>query len=321
MTRAEDIERLMAQYAALRAQEENARDERVADARQRDARIGALLDENARLFSQAAREILVNRNDAARVAEALKTRVSQNQAEIARRLSALSLPPDALEVTRRCKACKDTGYAGDDRRAFCACFEARLSRMRGDAGEIPDEHAFERFDPAVYPDEAQRDRSRAALSVCEAYANELPVGKTLNLVLMGESGLGKTFLLDAVTRRAQEKDVPAARKTAFEALEAMRAYHFGENGQDNEFSRMLTVPLLALDDLGTEPMLKNITVEYLFTLLNERMAARRHTAIATNLTMSDLAQRYGERVLSRLMDRTKGEFIRLTGQDLRFRRA
>jgi hypothetical protein len=30
-------------------------------------------------------------------------------------------------------------------------------------------------------------------------------------------------------------------------------------------------------------MLNNITVEYLFTLLSERIAARRHTVIATNL--------------------------------------
>ena len=34
--------------------------------------------------------------------------------------------------------------------------------------------------------------------------------------------------------------------------------------------------LLIIDDLGTEPMMRNITVEYLFTLLNERNAAKRH---------------------------------------------
>jgi DNA replication protein DnaC len=41
-----------------------------------------------------------------------------------------------------------------------------------------------------------------------------------------------------------------------------------------------------IDDLGTEAMLNNITVELLFTLLSERCAARRLTVIATNLMLA-----------------------------------
>ena len=37
-----------------------------------------------------------------------------------------------------------------------------------------------------------------------------------------------------------------------------------------DFTSLIDAPLLLIDDLGTEPMMRNITVEYLFTLLNER---------------------------------------------------
>ena len=64
-------------------------------------------------------------------------------------------------------------------------------------------------------------------------------------------------------------------------------------------------------------MMRNITIEYLFTLLNERIAARRHTVIATNLTPAQRKERYGERVASRLLDRSLWGAVQLRGKDLR----
>ena len=64
-------------------------------------------------------------------------------------------------------------------------------------------------------------------------------------------------------------------------------------------------------------MMRNVTVEYLFTLLNERMAARLHTVIATNLSPMQIKETYGERVASRLLDRSRCAAMMLTGKDLR----
>ena len=70
-------------------------------------------------------------------------------------------------------------------------------------------------------------------------------------------------------------------------------------------------------DLGTEPMMRNITVEYLFLLLNERMEAGLSTMVTTNLTPAQIQERYGERVCSRLFDRLSALTIKLEGKDLR----
>ena len=100
-------------------------------------------------------------------------------------------------------------------------------------------------------------------------------------------------------------------------FEAMRQQHMGSDERFDGFAALIDAPLLLIDDLGTEPMMRNITVEYLFTLLNERIASKRHTVVATNLTPVQLKERYGERVSSRLLDRTRCRAVQLKGKDLR----
>ena len=65
-------------------------------------------------------------------------------------------------------------------------------------------------------------------------------------------------------------------------------------------------------------MVPNVSEEALFSLLNERLNARRATVVATNLSVSALQDRYGERVMSRLTDRSAAQPILLTGENLRW---
>ena len=156
-----------------------------------------------------------------------------------------------------------------------------------------------------------------ARRICEDYANQFPESSFRNLLLTGAGGLGKTFLLNCNYARVMDRGLSAVRITAFRMFEAMRQQHVGNDDQFDGFTSLIDAPLLLIDDLGTEPMMRNITVEYLFTLLNERAAARRHTVVATNLTPVQLQERYGERVSSRLLDRSACGAILLKGKDLR----
>ena len=79
------------------------------------------------------------------------------------------------------------------------------------------------------------------------------------------------------------RGLSAVRVTAFKLFESMRRQHMGDS--ESEFASLTEAPLLLIDDLGTEPMMRNITVEYLFLLLNERAAAKRHTVIALAFTV------------------------------------
>ena len=75
--------------------------------------------------------------------------------------------------------------------------------------------------------------------------------------------------------------------------------------------------MLMVDDLGSEPLMQNITVEQLFHLINERQRRGLSTVISTNLTLKELRERYTERIASRLNDPKNCEIIILEGRDLR----
>ena len=79
----------------------------------------------------------------------------------------------------------------------------------------------------------------------------------------------------------------------------------------------MDIPVLMLDDLGSEPLMQNITVEQLFHLINERQRKGLSTVISTNLTLPELKERYTERIVSRLNDPGNCEVIILEGRDLR----
>lgn len=320
MTRSEHIRALLEEYARQRAADDADLAARIEAAERRDPEIARLRADSVSLALNTMRSILSLPTQEARAeaAEQMKRRGLSNNAEIRRRLKALGLPEDELELRYRCPRCRDTGYVGDAPSKFCECFETRLRARRHEDGSMAgvEEQNFDAFDLNVFPEaDGQRSQMRAARRLCEDYANQFPETRFRSLLLTGAGGLGKTYLLNCIYARVMDRGLSAVRITAFRLFEAMRQQHVGNDERYDGFTSLIEAPLLLIDDLGTEPMMRNITVEYLFTLLNERIAARRSTVIATNLTLDQLKDRYGERVSSRLMDHCG--VLQLKGKDLR----
>ena len=312
-----DIERkLVAIYDEKKKRAEDDCDARRRALTANDPIVAQLETEQRQRFAHAMRDAL---KQTPAEAASLKKDIATIRIALANRISELKLPADYLSMRYECDLCKDTGYLGDFSSEPCRCRKLlKTQLMREAAGITAAKHqTFENFSRDIFKSDEQYRAALNAKGICERYVQEMP-GGTLNLVLMGESGLGKTFLLNGIADCAIGKGIPALMMTAFHMFGAMRSYHFGENGEGNMLDEMINAELLLIDDLGSEPMMRNITIEYLFNLLNERMIAGRHTAIATNLSPEQLKTHYGERVLSRLFDRSKGEFIQLRGSDLRY---
>jgi len=77
--------------------------------------------------------------------------------------------------------------------------------------------------------------------------------------------------------------------------------------------------MLVIDDLGSETKLNNVSEEYLYLVLNERMAKKRSTVITTNLDYEQISARYGERIASRLFDKNNSIVTSVSNTDLRKR--
>ena len=318
MTRAERVRALLDEYARQRYENEREQRQREREAFSRDPELEKLRARSIELAAGSLRAAMGEPDADKRraIAEEMRRKGTLINAETRRRLRALGLSEDYLEEHYRCPICRDTGYVGDAPARFCACFERRLA-MEEQAGAQAMQ-TFETFNAAFVPEESgQRARLLEAKGLLEDFADRYPRARWRNIVLSGAGGLGKSFLLNCVYERVSSRGLPATRSTAYRMFDAMRKRHMGDDGGADAFAALLEVPLLLVDDLGTEPLMRNITVEYLFLLLNERMEAGLSTMVTTNLTPAQIQERYGERVCSRLFDRSSALTIKLEGKDLR----
>ncbi len=326
MTRNEIIRSLQEEYAHQREKNLVEHNRRLEEVAKKDSRIKEIVDQSAALFMSQARSILARPGDAEQLKKDILKKAAALRSKQEKRLLALHLPADYLDPIYRCRKCRDTGYVGDGIRYMCSCMEKRViecvydsARKRGTV-----QHRFDTFDETIFPNDVLVDgvntQRRIALRVrrmCEEYANEYPQSDTLSLLLTGETGLGKTFLLHCIENRLIERGYSPISLTAYRLFEAMRGAHFSDAEKRSEFDQITKCDILLIDDLGSEPVMQNITIEYLFTLLNERLTQRRHTVIATNLSILELKKRYGERVFSRLFDTINVLPAQLKGRDLR----
>ena len=229
-------------------------------------------------------------------------------------LKRYDLPKDYLQPVYVCPLCKDTGYVGDPVKRKCAC---RLKLEQQDMVEnarINERETFESFRESVYPDEASRQSALKIMTYCQKYADNLPTPNIRQLYLYGEAGRGKSFMGNAIAARAIERGVESLRLTAYRMNEEVTS---GFSANASPLPRFTRVPLLVLDDLGTEAMIPNVTAETLFAIADQRNSSRLATVYISNLNAAELAERYGERTASRILDAAITRSIVFKGKSLR----
>ncbi len=285
----------------------------------------AIADEHQRMLREAAG----SPGDVQRIVRERRAAVQQQRTLIAQALQRAGMPADALDLQYACAKCRDDGYLYDPIARPCSCLERErmeaLVQLSGLSMDEPCSFALfnaERFPETPMPElggRTQRAHMKAVMRLCAQFAEDYPGTPQRGLLFTGPSGLGKTFLLQSIARRCMERGVPTLAVTAFRMVDAMRAYHFGDRDAHG-LQLLLDVDLLCIDDLGAEPLLENITIPHLLTLLAERRARGRGIVIATNLSHRELMLRYSERVSSRLLDASYVSAIPFAGQDLRMTR-
>lgn len=243
-------------------------------------------------------------------------------------LHAQGFPIDYLDEIVSCKVCGDTGMV-DGR--LCACMERRYNRELTKELSVllrSGDESFERFDLSLYPDTPEqesgvsaRSAMRIVFSACRGFAVSFPdvPANLRNLLLRGESGLGKTYLSACIARSVAERGYSVCYDTASAALEAFEKQKFSRIPEEAEAAalraeRMLSCDLMILDDLGTE-MPTPAAASALYTLINTRLTRSLHTVISTNCSDDELRRRYSPQICSRLF----GEFLELPfyGNDIR----
>jgi len=113
------------------------------------------------------------------------------------------------------------------------------------------------------------------------------------LFVTGPAGTGKTRLLAAIAAAFRERAL-------FGLARAIIRATWDPETQDREIRRLSSVPLLMLDDLGREGRPSEAVCATIHEVLSARNGNYLPTAVTSNFTLEQLAERYDEAIADRL---------------------
>ena len=269
-----------------------------------------------------------DKNALSKTKESLKN-IEQRKKQL---LAEHGFPADYLEPVYTCPDCKDTGYI-DNRR--CHCFKSELLKILYKESNLDKRLALENFstfDINRYSDDyiisdsdiTPRENILKVLDTCKDFIhnfNNFP-DERRNLLIYGNSGVGKTFLTNCIAKEILDKGYSVIYLTSYELFDILETKAFRNDEfdefQDSILSMLYTCDLLIIDDLGTE-IINRFTETKLFSCINDRQKNEVSTIISTNLSFNDITSNYSERIFSRLIGYYK--LIKIVGNDLRINTA
>lgn len=259
-------------------------------------------------------QLNLSKEDNAKKISQLKKQIESLKKEASAVLTKNKFDSKSLQVNYHCKLCNDTGYANGK---ICKCLDNAIQRELIKQSGINNQlnFTFAKSDNKIVNSNKSLDK---AYKIAEKYVAEFPNFKFPNLVFIGDVGAGKTFLLECIANALIEKMHYVVFSTAFDLNKTMiNAFGVPFGERQSLLSPIFECDLLIIDDLGSEPVLKNSTIPNLFTIINERQRNNLPTIVSTNLNYEEIQTRYGDRIMSRLFNKRTSLAIPFVGKDLR----
>lgn len=227
-------------------------------------------------------------------------------------------PVDYLSTHYKCNKCKDTGFIGNTK---CQCYKKFLVQLyyeNSDLKDILEKNNFDNFTFNYYSNERSGDEPRSPRKNMEHILSKITnYIKTFNdtnenLLFVGNSGTGKTFLTNCIAKELIEQGFLVIYRTADDIIKNLREIKFNNNFDLEDL--LINCDLLIIDDLGTE-QISDFSRTELFNLLNKKLLTHKKMIISTNMSLEDILKTYSERISSRLL----GEFnvFKFYGDDIR----
>lgn len=226
-----------------------------------------------------------------------------------------------LEPEFNCPLCKDLGNIDG---TMCQCYKQLIKEIACNNLNKLSPFKLSTFDsfsldyyssvPSENSEMTERERMSKYFEYCKAYARTFG-NESRNILMKGNTGLGKTHLSLAVAREVLEKGYGVVYCSTPEILSKLEKEHFNRNGSQEDSEEMLKdCDLLILDDLGSE-FHTSFTKNTIYNLINYRLIHQKATIISTNLEFDEMETIYSKRLISRLY----GEYVIMSfvGTDIR----
>jgi len=316
---AEIVKRARARLAQAKEDRESENRQHLAEAYARVPRIREIDLELRRTMAQAAQAAFLQGSDGRELLEKVRLEnleLQQERAILARE----NFEEGFLDESPICDNCGGSGYVGT---SMCECL-LELCRQE-QKKEITilsgGKESFAQFKLDYYPDRIDPKYGASPRTIMERnfqyvrrYALTFSPASD-NLLFVGGTGLGKTFLAACVARTVADRGYSVVYETASHLFSKLEQAKFSPNEDNRREAEKLTMcDLLIIDDLGTE-MPGQFTTAALYSLLNDRLLAGKPMLITTNLNKDEMTRRYSPQIASRIYGGFVGKSF--VGEDIR----
>ena len=233
-------------------------------------------------------------------------------------LAKIGLKPTDIEPNFKCKKCCDTGIFED---TICTCanqmfFEKLMQQCNVDLDSIP---SLSDYDCNFFETENEQIFAKKCKQKFLEFVQNIDNGNQKSIVMCGASGTGKTYFAECIAKELLLKKKSTYFVSSFELGNIFLADHLNKTEAMN-LNDLIALDVLVIDDLGTEPIRKNVTKEYLLILLSERLAKNKSTIITTNLSPEQILAMYGERIFSRIFNKRSTLILQFQGKNNRLKK-
>ncbi|NLB37588.1 MAG: ATP-binding protein [Clostridiales bacterium] len=313
------------EYEQIRERNKEEQERRKLPLYNRFPRLKEIENEMIRISIDITRAIINKSQDSEALLEHLRKRHMDLKIERAEILSSNNYPIDYLEIRYQCKNCKDTGFINGDK---CSCLvqkEIASLFQNSNLGEKTSEENFDQFRLDYYSDEkgennySPRDNMKDIYMKCIRFVQNFD-NHNINLLIVGNPGLGKTFLCNSIAKDMLEQGKSVIYQVSSELIDLVRESKFSFDNEENNTSilnEIYNCDLLIIDDLGTE-LPTQFSSLVIYNILNKRLLNNKKLIISTNLNTDEIMKSYSERIYSRLF----GDFnmFKFYGEDIRLKR-
>lgn len=247
----------------------------------------------------------------------LKKNLKTIREEKAKVLALLKLKESDLKPKYMCKICADTGFVGGKP---CECYKKRKNDelIKAFGLSVDNGCSFEKFDTKVCKNAKHAENLQKMSKILQKWSENYPKNEKNNIIIAGKTGVGKTYLASCLANELLKKNRSVCFVSAFDLNQAFLKYHTSfDVNKSFWLDPFIESDVLFIDDLGTEPMLKNVTKNYLYLVLSERERFKKPVIITTNLLPAEINNRYDERIFSRLCNKRYVNLFLIDGDDLR----
>ena len=289
--------------------------ERIADANLNKV----LSDNDAKILFAKCKELVVEiakLDVAGKSSKDLRDEYNRGRELMGEYLKRLNIDKSLLRPQYSCSKCKDTGYVGITE---CGCLKREYSKeLISLSGINIDELPKFNDDFSVFDDD---ESVKSIYAKMQKFIDEISSTGIDNILIVGDTGVGKTHLINCMISYSLDKNLSVKFSTMFNFNQDMLKYHIGKiEEKEYMLDPYINTDILFLDDLGSENKINNVTNEYLYLIINERMQKHKKTVITTNLNFAQIQDEYGERIFSRLMHKKQSLKVNFKGEDLRIKK-